>query len=168
MKRGGSVKVEEEGKVSHGRYRNRCLRADADPAPGARHRGEGRHRDEHQHEHRLFGASPIGTNGAIITGISAIPNNSVTAQWCACYYSTDSGTTLRVFAIGTMASYTAAATLGPTPLNLTHMDGSAISPTNSGLYAALGLAPALCRHGRRDHRRCGLHHQRRQPLRIAA
>ena len=99
-----------------------------------------------------FSGIAIGTNGVIITGASAIPNNSVTAQWCACYYSVDSGTTLRAFAIGTMASYTAAATLAPTPLSFTHMDGSAISPTNpvyipgtgSGstvvLYAAMGVS----------------------------
>lgn len=95
-----------------------------------------------------FGASPIGANGAIITGITVIPNNTVTAMWCAVYYSVDAGTTLRAFAIGTCPAYTAAATLAPTPLNLTHMDGSVISPTNPiympttsvVLYAGMGVA----------------------------
>lgn len=99
-------------------------------------------------------AGAIGTNGVILTGANAIPNNSVTAQWCALYYSIDAGTTLRCFAIGTMAAYTAAATLAPTPLNFTHLDGSIISPTNpvylpgtgSGstvaLYAGMGVAIA--------------------------
>lgn len=99
-----------------------------------------------------FTGIAIGANGVIITGASASPNNSVTAQWCALYYSTDAGTTLRQFAIGTMAAYTAAATLAPTPLNFNHMDGSIISPTNpvyipgtgSGstvaLYAGMGVA----------------------------
>ena len=87
-----------------------------------------------------FGAFP-GTNGVIITGVSA--------SWVAVYYSTDSGTTLRPFAIGTLAAYTAATTLAPTPLNFTHMSGSVISLTNpvyipysatTLLYAAAGVA----------------------------
>ena len=95
-----------------------------------------------------FGAFP-GTNGVIITGVSAITTNTVTASWVAVYYSTDSGTTLRPFAIGTLAAYTAATTLAPTPLNFTHMSGSVISLTNpvyipysatTLLYAAAGVA----------------------------
>lgn len=97
----------------------------------------------------LVAAGSVPTNGLIVTGLSAIPNNSVTAQWCAVYFSTDSGTTLRLFAVGTMASYTAAATLGPTPLNFTHPNGSAIGPTNplfvpyaatNCLYGGMGVS----------------------------
>lgn len=91
----------------------------------------------------------VGANGTIITGLGAITNNAVTAVWCAVYYSTDSGTTLRVFAIGLMATWTEAATTSPTPLALNHMDGSPISPLNpvyipysatTLLYAAAGVA----------------------------
>lgn len=99
-----------------------------------------------------FTGIAIGANGVLITGASAAPNNTVTATWAALYYSVDAGTTLRQFAIGTCAAYTAAATLAPTPLNFAHMDGSVISPTNpvyipgtgSGstvaLYAGMGVA----------------------------
>lgn len=99
-----------------------------------------------------FTGIAIGANGVIITGASASPNNTVTASWVALYYSVDAGTTLRQFAIGTLASYTAAATLAPTPLAFTQMNGTAIGPTNPvyipgtgssstvALYAGAGVA----------------------------
>jgi hypothetical protein len=97
----------------------------------------------------LIAAGSVPSNGLIVTGLNVIPNNTVTAQWCAVYFSTDSGTTLRVIAIGTMSAYTAAATAAPTVLNLTHMDGSTIAPNNpiyipysanNCLYAGMGVA----------------------------
>lgn len=97
----------------------------------------------------LVATGAVGANGTIVTGLNAIPNNTVTASWVCVYYSTDSGTTLTIFACGTLPAYTAAATLAPTPLNLTHMDGSIISPTNpiyipysatTALYAGIGVA----------------------------
>lgn len=84
------------------------------------------------------GTLATGANGLIITGASAIPMNTVTAQWCAIYYSVDAGTTLRPFLIGTMAAYTAAATLAPTPLSFSHFDGSPVSPANPVLIPGTG------------------------------
>lgn len=97
----------------------------------------------------LIATGSVGTNGAIVSGLNAIPNNTVTASWVCVYYSTDSGTTLTIWTCGTLAAYTAAATLGPTALNFTHPDGSIISPSNplylpysatTALYAGAGVA----------------------------
>lgn len=97
----------------------------------------------------LISAGGMGTSGSIITGLNAIPNNTVTASWVCVYYSTDSGTTLTIFTCGTLTAYTAATTAGPTPFNFTHPDGSVISPSNplylpysatTALYAGIGVA----------------------------
>lgn len=97
--------------------------------------------------------SNVGTNGAIITGVAAIPRNTIaSAAMIGLFYSPDNGTTLYLIAVGTMAVYTFAATGAPTPLNLTNLNGSVISVTNplyvpynaAGvvLYGASGVALA--------------------------
>lgn len=93
----------------------------------------------------------VGLNGTIINGIAAIPMNTLgTAAHIAVYYSTDSGTTLNIVAIGLLAPWTFAATTAPTPLNLTNLNGSIISITNplyipysatTLLYASTSVAP---------------------------
>lgn len=97
----------------------------------------------------LVATGAVGVNGTIVTGLNAIPTNTVTASWVCVYYSTDSGTTLTPWTCATLAAYTAAATLGPTAANFTHPDGSVISPTNplylpysatTALYAGIGVA----------------------------
>lgn len=87
-----------------------------------------------------------GSNGSLVTGIAAIPRATGTAAVIAVYTSTDSGTTNNLVAIGTLAAWTFSATSAPTPLNLTHLNGVVISPTNplylpSGtkLYASEGV-----------------------------
>ena len=87
-----------------------------------------------------------GSNGSIVTGITAIPCATVTAATVAIYTSADSGTTLNIVSVGAMAAWTFAATTAPTMLNLTHPSGVAISPTvplylPSGtlLYASTGV-----------------------------
>lgn len=72
-----------------------------------------------------------GANGSIITGVTAIPRDTLaTDAHIALYYSDDAGTTLYIWAIGLLTSWTFAATTAPTPLYMTNMDGTVISPTN--------------------------------------
>lgn len=79
-----------------------------------------------------------GANGSIINGINAIPRNTIaSAALLAIYYSSDAGTTLNVLSVGTLAVYTFATTLAPTPLNFTNLNGSIISVTNP-LYVPAG------------------------------
>jgi len=87
-----------------------------------------------------------GSNGSIVNGIAAFPRATCTAATVAIYTSTDNGSTNNLVAVGTLTAYTFAATSAPTPLSLTHLDGSVISPTNpfylpSGtkLYASTGV-----------------------------
>ncbi|MBM3534468.1 MAG: hypothetical protein FJX60_15685 [Alphaproteobacteria bacterium] len=87
-----------------------------------------------------------GANGSLVNGIAAFPRATCTAATVAIYTSTDNGTTNNLVAIGAMAAWTFASTTAPTPLSLTHLDGSIISPTNplylpSGtkLYASTGV-----------------------------
>ena len=97
----------------------------------------------------LVAAGNIGANGTIVTGISCVPSNTITASWVAIYWSTDSGTTLTPITVGTLTAYTAAATSGPTPFSFLHPNGSAIGPTNplylpyaagNAIYAGIGVA----------------------------
>lgn len=92
-----------------------------------------------------------GSNGSIVTGITAIPRDTIASAAVICIYvSPDSGTTLNLVAIGTLAVYTASATTAPTPLNLTNLNGGVISPTNplylqttsAKLYASSAVALA--------------------------
>lgn len=72
-----------------------------------------------------------GANGTIITGVTAIPRDTLaTAAHIALYYSDDAGTTLYLWAIGLLALWTFAATTAPTPLNMTAPNGLVISPSN--------------------------------------
>ena len=87
-----------------------------------------------------------GSNGSFVVGIAAFPRATCTAATVAIYTSTDSGSTNNLVAIGAMAAWTFAATTAPTPLNLNHLNGSAISVTNplylpngTKLYASTGV-----------------------------
>ena len=79
-----------------------------------------------------------GSNGSIVNGIAAIPRNTLSsAAHIAIYYSTDSGTTNNLCAIGLLAAWTFSATTAPTPLNIANLNGSIISVANP-LYVPAG------------------------------
>jgi hypothetical protein len=80
-----------------------------------------------------------GANGSVVNGIAAIPRNTLaTAAHIAVYYSTDSGTTNNLIAIGLLAAWTFAATTAPAPLNLANLNGSVIAVTNP-FYVPVGM-----------------------------
>jgi len=80
-----------------------------------------------------------GANGALVNGIAAIPRNTLSnAAHIAIYYSTDSGTTNNLCAIGLLAAWTFAATGAPVPLNLANLNGATISIANP-LYVPAGM-----------------------------
>jgi len=80
-----------------------------------------------------------GANGALVNGIAAIPRNTLaSAAHIAIYYSTDSGTTNNLIAIGLLSAWTFATTTAPTPLNLANLNGLVISATNP-LYVPAGM-----------------------------
>lgn len=75
--------------------------------------------------------SNVGVNGAIITGVTAIPRNTIaSASAIGLFYSPDNGTTLYLIAVGTLPIWTFATTSSPTPLSLNNLNGSLISVTN--------------------------------------
>lgn len=80
-----------------------------------------------------------GSNGSLVSGIAAIPRNTLSsAAHIAIYYSTDSGTTNNLCAIGLLAAWTFAATSAPAALNLANLNGSVISVGNP-LYVPAGM-----------------------------
>ncbi len=80
-----------------------------------------------------------GANGSLVNGIAAIPRNTLSsAAHVAIYYSTDSGTTNNLCAIGLLAAWTFAATSAPAPLNLANLNGATISIANP-LYVPAGM-----------------------------
>ena len=80
-----------------------------------------------------------GANGSLVNGIAAIPRNTLAgAAHIAVYYSTDSGTTCNLCAIGLLAAWTFAATSAPAPLNLANLNGATISVANP-LYVPAGM-----------------------------
>ena len=80
-----------------------------------------------------------GANGSLVNGIAAIPRNTLAgAAHIAIYYSTDSGTTCNLCAIGLLAAWTFAATSAPAPLNLANLNGATISVANP-LYVPAGM-----------------------------
>jgi hypothetical protein len=79
-----------------------------------------------------------GSNGSLVNGIAAIPRNTLSAAaHIAVYYSTDSGTTSNLCAIGLLAAWTFSANTAPTPLNLANLNGSIIAVANP-LYVPAG------------------------------
>ena len=80
-----------------------------------------------------------GANGSIVNGIAAIPRNTLSsAAHIAIYYSTDSGTTNNLCAIGLLGAWTFSATTAPTPLSLVNLNGAIISVANP-LYVPAGM-----------------------------
>lgn len=80
-----------------------------------------------------------GANGSLVNGIAAIPRNTLSnAAHIAIYYSTDSGTTPNLCAIGLLAAWTFATTTAPTALNLANLNGAVVAVTNP-LFVPAGM-----------------------------
>lgn len=85
-----------------------------------------------------------GANGTIITGVTAIPRDTLaTAAHIALYFSNDAGTTYYLISVGLLAAWTFATTTAPTPLNMTNLDGSVISAANPLYVPYVGGAGRL-------------------------
>jgi hypothetical protein len=84
-----------------------------------------------------------GANGSLVKKLKAIPRDTVTATQCQLYLSKDSGVTMSLLNMATMAAYTAAATTSPTPTDFgyTAADPLRLSATDR-LYVAIGVALA--------------------------
>ena len=72
-----------------------------------------------------------GANGSIVSGIVAVPRNTLSSPaHIAIYLSPDSGTSLNIFTIGLLAAWTFSATTAPTLLSFSNLNGTLISASN--------------------------------------
>ena len=90
-----------------------------------------------------------GTEGSILTSLTAIPRATVTATALWVWSSTDGGTTKNLVASGLMPAYTLAATTENTRTVFKHADGTVISESaplrlaaSEKLYVGIGVTLA--------------------------
>lgn len=90
-----------------------------------------------------------GTDGGLITSISAIPRATVTATALYIWSSIDGGTTKQLIASALMSAYTLAATTENTRTVFKHADGTVISESapirlqaNEKIYCGIGVTLA--------------------------